>query len=243
MATSLQWSLGASSASVTLPKTGLKIEAAYRMSVDAQDLFDARQLLVDRLRLHGIIKNGLDSIEVGLSPEEAVVRGTEYLEQTKESEKAVWEACQIVLALSFDPPGGVDWRSIFPVVSQPLAEFCTAALNREGLDNEDSDNLRRGAMYEFGILDVEPDGTFRDCKCAEHHGRGKCPNWPPFDWNPKAKRVWNDWRTVAAGGKIQITLAYLEGRAILENVKAEIEAASIQQTIVQAQQQEQKQEA
>jgi len=230
----LAWSLGDGAATITLPDSGLTFRAEFRRDVGAQDLFDAKALLAARLNLFGIVTSGLQAIASGRSPEDAYARAAEYQKHARTAERSVWDACMAVIELMLAPPQAGLWRKLLVDPSDELLALAVTLLDAEGLSEDDRESLRRGALYEMGFAEPEPDGSFRSCECAEMHQRGRCPNWPPFPWTKKAKLAWNAWRTANVGGKVEVDLVYIEGRAILDRIKQEVEAVSLERAVEEA---------
>ena len=235
--TDLKWELGEAGATIWLPQTCLPIRADYRPGVDPQDLYDARRELNRRLHLYGIITAGLRAIKEGQAPEGAFERAGEYVDQALQSERAIWESCQLAIGLCIKEKDGMDWKKLVPDASDALISLATALYNRVGLSDDEISDLKEGALRDFGFIVDKDASEVRTCDCAEHHDRGPCPNWPAFDWMPKTKRIWNSWRTARAGGKVYIDLAYIDGAAVLGAIQSELEVASINKAVEEAEEQ------
>jgi len=227
----LSFAIDEAGAELRLPPAGVPLRLAHRTNVPAPTLLDARELFNRRLALHGIIADGLEAIRGGRSADDAARRAEEYLRQAAVTERAIWEACQLSIALLLIVPEGLDLMRVIPKPSDALHQFAAALYARSGLSLAERDNLIRGALEDNGILLPEPGGQIRRCECADLHRRGRCPNWPPFAWHPRARKVWDDWRSAKVGGALALTLAYLDGAAILNDIHAGLEAEALQAAI------------
>lgn len=211
-------------ARITLPNTGRVIRLRWRKDSDPQDVLDARTLHNKRLKLHNTLAAGLTAIASGKAPEEATERALMYSDEREKASRSVWDSCHLVISLVLEVPEGVDLRRAIPESSDGLWKLCTALYSRVGLSPTERDNLKRGVLEEWGVLSPESDGTVRTCACADLHRYGRCPNWPAFEWDLRAKEVWNQWRTAAAGASVAATVAYLDGAAIIDRIRAELDA-------------------
>jgi len=231
MAQDLEFKIVDEGAEIRLASTGAILRLPWRSDAAPHDLADARTLMNRRVKLHNALLDGLDAIASGQAPEDAASRAETYLAEQDRSKIALWEVCHLAIALLTSVPESADLQAAIPSSSDGLLKLATALFSRTGLSPDERENLRVGALEEFGIQMPGPDGVVRQCSCAELHGYGRCPNWPSYGWLPKAKQVWNDWRSAKAGGSIIVNLAYLDGAALLDRIRAELDAEAAMRAI------------
>ena len=223
----LTFVLGPDVATLRLPETGGLVGCRYKRP-RPQEILDARELHLRRAELHVALAEGLAAIKGGRAEGVSLALGEQYQKAMRACEDALWESSHLAIALMLEPPAGVDLiRALGRVWTGGLIGLANAIFAREGLSPEDLESLRRGVLEDAGRPLPDPDGAARRCDCGSLHGFGRCPTWPPYAWTLRAKAVWDAWRTAQAGGAIDVTLAYLDGAALIDRISAEISALEV----------------